>query len=133
MNTYDNSNLGILSRNDRKEKDTHPDFKGSINIEGREFWLSGWVKTKKDNSGKFFSLSVKLKDDQPAPRPAPSAPAQRPTAAKPAASGFDDMDDDIPFLFNMNTVSDTMGTSKALLRCKYGKGLHILQVNRPDF
>jgi single-strand DNA-binding protein len=32
-----------------------------------------------------------------APR-APSAPAQqRPAAAKPAASGFDDMDDDIPF------------------------------------
>ena len=31
-----------------------------------------------------------------APR-APSAPAQRPAAAKPATSGFDDMDDDIPF------------------------------------
>ena len=31
-----------------------------------------------------------------APR-APSAPAQRPSATKPAASGFDDMDDDIPF------------------------------------
>jgi len=32
----------------------------------------------------------------PASRPAPSAPAARPAPAK-AASGFDDMDDDIPF------------------------------------
>ena len=97
MTTVDNTNSGILSRNDRKEKDTHPDFKGSINIEGREFWLSGWIKTKKDNSGRFFSLSVKPKDEQPANRPAPSAPAQRPVAPKPTASGFDDMDSDIPF------------------------------------
>jgi single-strand DNA-binding protein len=68
---------------------------------------------------------------------APEAPARQATrpAAKPApaGSGIDDMDSDIPFLFNMNTVCDTIGTSKALLRCKYGKGLHILQVNRPDF
>lgn len=90
MADYDNTNSGILSRNDRKEKDTHPDFKGSINIEGREFWLSGWIKTKKDNSGKFFNLSVKPKDEQPAPQ-------QRPAAPKQAGGGFDDMDDDLPF------------------------------------
>lgn len=88
MTTFDNTNTGILSRNDRKEKDTHPDFKGQINIEGREYWLSGWVKTKKDNSGKFFSLSVTPKDSASAPRQAP----------KPRASGdFSDMDSDIPF------------------------------------
>lgn len=37
---------------------------------------------------------------QQAPRPAPAqnnAPQQRPVAPKPAGSGFDDMDDDIPF------------------------------------
>ena len=70
------------------------------------------------------------------------AQAQRPTSngqqesmrpQRVSGSGFDDMDSEIPFLFNMNTVCDTIGTSKALLRCKYGKGLHILQVNRPDF
>ena len=32
-----------------------------------------------------------------APRPAASAPANRPAAAAKPASGFDDMDDDIPF------------------------------------
>ena len=32
-----------------------------------------------------------------APRPAASAPANRPAAAAKPVSGFDDMDDDIPF------------------------------------
>ena len=36
------------------------------------------------------------KSNDAAPRPAPSAPAQRPAAAK-YGGGFDDMDDDIPF------------------------------------
>ena len=88
---YDNTNSGILSRNDRKEQPNHPDFKGQINVNGVDYWLSGWVKERNDKTGKFFSLSVKPKDKQ-----APSAPRQAPAAAKPA-SGFDDMDDDMPF------------------------------------
>ena len=89
---YDNTNKGILSKNDRKEKDTHADHRGTINVEGVEYWLDAWIKTRKDGSGKFFSLSVKRKEGQSAAPP--------PRVAKPAAptgSGFDDMDDDIPF------------------------------------
>ena len=90
---YDNTNTGLLSRNDRKEKDTHPDYKGQINVDGVEYWLSGWVKERKDGTGKFFSLSVSPKNAPPA------APASKPAPARQAApsSGFDDMDDDIPF------------------------------------
>ena len=92
MATYDNTNRGILSRNDRKEKDTHPSHKGSINIEGVEYWLDAWTQERKDGSGKFFSLSVKRKDKQAEPARAPAAaPAPR------HSSGFDDMSDDIPF------------------------------------
>jgi single-stranded DNA-binding protein len=80
---------GSLFKNDRKEKDTHPDYKGSILINGQEFWLSAWIK--EGAKGKFMSLSAQPKEQQRAP-----APASRPPAAKPA-SGFDDMDDDIPF------------------------------------
>ena len=59
---YDNTNKGTLGKNKRKEKDTHPEYAGSINIDGVEFWLSGWIKTNKDTSEKFFSLSAKRKE-----------------------------------------------------------------------
>lgn len=62
---YDRRNSFILSRNERKEKDTHPDFTGSLTDEnGREFWLNAWVKESKGR--KFFSGSIKPKDGKPA-------------------------------------------------------------------
>ena len=91
MTQYDNTNSGLLSRNDRKEQPNHPDFKGQINVEGVEYWLSGWVKERKDGTGKFFSLSVKPKEAPPAKS------ASRTATPTPAHSGFDDMTDDIPF------------------------------------
>ena len=67
---FDNTNRGILSRNDRKEAETHADFKGEINVGGTDYWLSAWVKERKDGSGKFFSLSVKPKEAPVKTRPA---------------------------------------------------------------
>jgi hypothetical protein len=61
--TYDNNMSGILSKNDRKEKDSHPDIKGQCEINGKTYWISGWKKNKKDNSGSFYSLSFKAKDE----------------------------------------------------------------------
>lgn len=58
---YDNTNRGALFRNTRKEKDTHPDHNGSINVEGVEYWLSAWIKESKTGT-KFFSVSVKKKE-----------------------------------------------------------------------
>lgn len=41
---YDNTNTGMTYQNDNKKSDKHPDMKGSINIEGKEYWLAGWHK-----------------------------------------------------------------------------------------
>ena len=81
---YDETNRGTLSRNTRKTEDKHPDFSGQINVDGVEYWLSGWTKERKDGSGRFFSLSVRRKDEAPKPAPKP----------EPGIAG---MDEDIPF------------------------------------
>ena len=70
---YDNTNRGVLFRNDRKEKDTHPDFTGSINIEGEDRWLDAWVRESKDGK-KFFSISSRAKDGSSGAKPKQKQP-----------------------------------------------------------
>lgn len=65
---YDNKNTGILGKNERREKDTHPPYNGSADIDGVEYWISAWIKQRKDDpERKFFSLSFKRKDKQSSP------------------------------------------------------------------
>src|SRR5262245_35362865 len=52
---------GSLSKNTRKEKPSHVDYNGSIMIEGRKFWLNGWIRD--GEKGKFLSLSVRAADE----------------------------------------------------------------------
>jgi len=70
MPEYDNTNRGTLFVNDRKEKETHPDRTGSINIEGVDYFLDGWIKKKGDKQ--YLSLSVKRKNKQSGNKPAQS-------------------------------------------------------------
>lgn len=58
---YDNTNRGSLFKNDRKDDAKFPDYKGSINVDGTDYWLSAWIKVSKDGN-KFMSLSVKNKN-----------------------------------------------------------------------
>lgn len=60
---FDNTNRGSLFKNDKKAKDTDPDMSGSINVNGVEFWISGWKKTSKAGTG-FISLSCRPKQEQ---------------------------------------------------------------------
>lgn len=81
--SYDNTNSGVLFKNKRKEKDSHPDITGSANVDGKEYWVSVWVKEK--NGERFQSMSFRPKDEKAAPKP----------AAKPQAAP--QLDDEIPF------------------------------------
>jgi hypothetical protein len=83
MSGHDNS--GVLFRNERKNGPNSPDYNGSALIEGKEYWVAGWIKTAGANSknpgSKFMSLAFTPK--QPTP---PKANAQPST-----------YEDDIPF------------------------------------
>ena len=46
-NRKDNS--GVLFKNDKKETDKHPHYKGNITVDGKDYWLSAWVKLEGEN------------------------------------------------------------------------------------
>ena len=80
---YDNTNRGALFRNDDKDPndDRDRDYNGTLDVEGTEYWLSGWIKTSKSGR-KLLSLSVKPKQAKPT------------ASEKPRA---DDFNDNLPF------------------------------------
>ena len=49
MTEYDNTNRGSIWKNDDKQEDKHPDFKGSLNVNGQEFWVSAWKRREGAN------------------------------------------------------------------------------------
>lgn len=73
-------NKGTLGKNKRREKDTHPEYAGQATIDGKDFWISAWVKTSSRDGEKFFSLSFREKQE----RTRDVTPAEMP-------------DDDVPF------------------------------------
>lgn len=87
-------NSGSLFRNQKKEKDTHPNATGSAMIDGIEYWVSAWTKSDK-NGNPWQSLAFKRKDD---------ASERRSKADDLRAGGrgeprrmAEQIDDDIPF------------------------------------
>ena len=66
---YDNTNRFTLFQNDKGGIDKRPDYRGSVNIDGVEYKLSGWIKTKRDNSVKFLAGTVELAAESTPPTP----------------------------------------------------------------
>ena len=105
--SYNNDMTGIISKNERKTEDKHPDIKGQCEINGVQYWVDGWAKTRNSDGGKFYSLRFKAKDAaiersnsplvqqaEPRRQAAIQRPsAQRLAAAQQAPSGFDDFED----------------------------------------
>lgn len=80
---YDNTNSGALFRNTRRTSDRHPEYTGTVNVEGKEYWLSAWVKTRRGTNEKFFSMALTAKD-------APNDGAMKGTVGN-------DAEDELPF------------------------------------
>lgn len=85
MSDYDNTNRGALFRNNRKEQPNHPDYNGTLNVEGVDYYINAWLKESKKDGKKFFSISIKEKGVKAPPRQPESKPAD------------DFGDSDIPF------------------------------------
>ena len=85
MAQYDNTNRGAIWKNEKKETDKHPDFTGSINVDGHDYWLSGWRRPEGASSkAPAMKFQIKRKDGKPQ-----QAETRQSTRA--------DMDDEIPF------------------------------------
>ena len=66
MTEYDNTNRGVLFKAKDRKSDKHPEYTGSMNVDGADHWLSAWVNESKAGQ-KYFSLSIKPKDEPKAP------------------------------------------------------------------
>ena len=63
MSNYDNTNSGALFKNDKGDNENRPDYKGSINVAGTDYWISSWLKTSQAGN-KYMSLSVQVKEEK---------------------------------------------------------------------
>jgi uncharacterized protein (DUF736 family) len=91
MADYDNTNRGVLFKAKEKKSENSPAYTGNINVGGKEYKISAWVKESKNTGDKFFSISVSDPNDAGGYQPKQSAPQKKDT-------GVSMLDDDIiPF------------------------------------
>lgn len=85
-NDYDNELRGVLFPNKRKRKDSQPDYTGSAEIQGVEYWISGWANRSKQGQ-KFLSIAFTEIEEQ----------EERNSRGRNNRDDDDDDDDELPF------------------------------------
>jgi len=73
------TNTGAIFKNDKKTNEKQPDYRGKVNVNGKEMEVALWVKQGKN--GSFFSAAF-------------SEPYVAPVSNEPIASNIDN---DLPF------------------------------------
>ena len=77
METKNNS--GAIFKNDKKTSETHPDYKGTVNVNGKDMEVALWLRESKAGT-KYFSATF-----------------QEPYVKPEAVIVTDEQDDDLPF------------------------------------
>jgi len=49
-------NTGAIFKNDKKTKETHPDYRGKVNVNGKEMEIALWIK-ESSKGLKYFSAA----------------------------------------------------------------------------
>lgn len=88
--SYDNELKGVLFKDEERKSDKHPLYTGSATIDGVEYFMDAWVNKSEKTGKSFMSLKFKAKDKQ-------SGAKQSAKTQPKTNTGFDDMDDSIPF------------------------------------
>ena len=83
MTKYDNNNQGAIWKNEKRETDKHPHFKGDATVNGIEYWVSAW---ERDPNGNPKAPELKFRVT---PKDAPKVPPKTKNDAP--------FNDDIPF------------------------------------
>lgn len=60
---FDDTNRGVLFKNDKGGVEKRPDYRGEINVNGEDFELAAWIR-KSQKGVVFMSLSVQPKQAQ---------------------------------------------------------------------
>ena len=84
--SYDNTNRGSIWKNEEKRDDKDPDFKGSLNVGGADYWVSAW-KRKEGANPKSPALSFSVK---------PKEAKRRSDTVSTGRQLYNPLDDDIP-------------------------------------
>lgn len=94
----------VLYVNDRKQKDTHPDYSGNIIKNGKKHFLNAWIKRSKNGGDDFLSGTIgdemKSKGESSSSRSSGGFPGQKKKEEEPTqyqAPPRDTLDDAIPF------------------------------------
>ena len=57
---------GVLRKNDKRESDKHPMYKGNIMIQGERYWLAAWINKDKETGESYMSLKAEKAEGRPA-------------------------------------------------------------------
>lgn len=74
---YDDTNKGVLFRVYEKKTDKHPDYTGSVDVDGKKFWLNGWKNTSKSGSN-YLSISIQPKIEKLEGKPVTDEDIEKP-------------------------------------------------------